>query len=106
MSLQKSNGGQGGVDTTSKTIESALDLLRSLQSQLSKEGPVHIPLKYLGAFESKKGARVLWVSPAEQAEDGETLEETSNREKLARICGKSRSHLSPIFASLIQNCQR
>ncbi|KAF9261703.1 hypothetical protein L218DRAFT_961190 [Marasmius fiardii PR-910] len=73
-------------EETPKTIESALKLLQSLQPQLSDEGPLHIPLKRLGAFESKKGARVLWVSPIEQAIDGETPEEKENREKLQRVC--------------------
>ncbi|KAK1226211.1 hypothetical protein PQX77_010793 [Marasmius sp. AFHP31] len=99
MSLQKPKEGQGSSDTTpEKTVESALDLLRSLQSRLSEEGPVHIPLKQLGAFGSKKGARVLWVSPVEQAEDGETPDESSNREKLARICCKLHSRLK--FSSI------
>ncbi|KAJ8081838.1 hypothetical protein PM082_007684 [Marasmius tenuissimus] len=87
MSLQKPKEGQGSSDTTpEKTVESALDLLRSLQSQLSEEGAVQIPLRQLGAFGSKKGARVLWASPVEQAEDGETPDESGNREKLARVC--------------------
>ncbi|KAL0579344.1 hypothetical protein V5O48_002677 [Marasmius crinis-equi] len=87
MALQKPSEGQDGSDTTPrKTVESALNLLHSLQPQLLKEGPVQIPLRRLGAFENKKGARVLWVSPIEHSEDGETSEEKENREKLARVC--------------------
>ncbi|KAL0068087.1 hypothetical protein AAF712_004747 [Marasmius tenuissimus] len=103
MSLQKPKEGQGSSDTTpEKTVESALDLLRSLQSQLSEEGAVQIPLRQLGAFGSKKGARVLWASPVEQAEDGETPDESGNREKLARVCCKShsRSQFSSIDSGL------
>ncbi|KAG7094941.1 hypothetical protein E1B28_005743 [Marasmius oreades] len=87
MTLEKSNEHTADSEKTSKkTIESALELLHSLQPQLSNEGPLEVPLKRLGVFESKKGARVLWVSPIEQVVDEETPEEKENREKLQRVC--------------------
>ncbi|EEB96441.1 hypothetical protein MPER_04427 [Moniliophthora perniciosa FA553] len=67
-----------------KTVQTALELLSSLRSQLLQEGPLQIPLNHLGAFESKKGARVLWVSPKEGEPQDESSEDKAEREKLVR----------------------
>ncbi|KAJ3988510.1 kinase A anchor protein [Lentinula detonsa] len=70
MSLSSSSQNQSSDSHPStsppKTVESALDLLRSLQPQLTalcaagKPGTLQGSLERVGAFESKDGARVLW----------------------------------------------
>ncbi|KAF9078843.1 kinase A anchor protein [Rhodocollybia butyracea] len=79
------------ADSTSHTVESALELLRSLQPQLTslcstgKSGSLQASLERIGAFESKNGARVLWASPQEDEGWSESDEEREERLKLIRV---------------------
>ncbi|ESK88559.1 hypothetical protein Moror_3174 [Moniliophthora roreri MCA 2997] len=84
MALQSERSEPKG--SSEKTVQTALELLNSLRSQLLQEGPLQIPLNHLGAFESKKGARVLWVSPKEDGQQDESSEDKAEREKLVRVC--------------------
>ncbi|KAJ3920309.1 kinase A anchor protein [Lentinula edodes] len=76
---------------SSTTVESVLTLLRSLQPQLTelcavgKSGTLQASLERLGAFESKDGARVMWVSPRENEGWPESEEELEERVKLVRV---------------------
>ncbi|KAK7047348.1 hypothetical protein VNI00_006579 [Paramarasmius palmivorus] len=84
MALQAEQSTSGS--DPGKTVQTALELLRSIQPRLVNEGALQVPLQRLGAFESKKGARVLWVSPDEEARQGESLEDRTHRERLMRVC--------------------
>ncbi|KAJ4002136.1 hypothetical protein F5050DRAFT_1802695 [Lentinula boryana] len=74
-----------------KTVESALGLLRSLQPQLTalcaagKPGTLQGSLERVGAFESRNGAKVMWVSPREDERWPESEEELQERLKLVRV---------------------
>ncbi|KAJ3735791.1 kinase A anchor protein [Lentinula guzmanii] len=95
MSLSSSSQNQSSDSRPStsppKTVESALGLLRSLQPQLTalcaagKPGTLQGSLERVGAFESKDGARVLWVSPREDERWPESEEELQERLKLVRV---------------------
>ncbi|KAJ3967214.1 AKAP7 2'5' RNA ligase-like domain-containing protein [Lentinula raphanica] len=74
-----------------KTVESALGLLRSLQPQLialcetGKRGRLEVSLERAGAFETREGARVMWVSPRQDEGWLESEEELEERLKLGRV---------------------
>ncbi|KAJ3769028.1 AKAP7 2'5' RNA ligase-like domain-containing protein [Lentinula raphanica] len=74
-----------------KTVESALGLLRSLQPKLialcetGKRGRLEVSLERAGAFETRDGARVMWVSPREDEGWLESEEELEERLKLGRV---------------------
>ncbi|KAJ3739620.1 kinase A anchor protein [Lentinula raphanica] len=71
-----------------KTVESALGLLRSLQPQLialcetGKQGRLEVSLERAGAFETREGARVMWVSPREDEGWFESEEELEERTEM------------------------
>ncbi|KIK68595.1 hypothetical protein GYMLUDRAFT_68446 [Collybiopsis luxurians FD-317 M1] len=91
MSLSSSERSVRDPASTMHTVDSALELLRSLQPQLSllcasgKCGTLQANLERIGAFESKQGARVLWVSPREDEGWDESEEELEERMKLVRV---------------------
>jgi 2'-5' RNA ligase len=91
MSLQSESDGAG-----SKTVNQALDLLRSLRSELldgidhSRSGGLKVPLERMGTFSMGKGqSSVLWVGPRELQEETEnpeadTVSTDQLKEKYAR----------------------
>ncbi|KAJ3815223.1 kinase A anchor protein, partial [Lentinula aff. lateritia] len=91
MSLSPVKQSRSSISSQNTTVESALTLLRSLQPQLTevcavgKSGTIEASLERLGAFESKDGARVMWVSPRENEEWPESKEESEERVKLVRV---------------------
>ncbi|KAF5389552.1 hypothetical protein D9757_004162 [Collybiopsis confluens] len=97
MSLASSSPKSAGYDSTASppvhTIDSALQLLRSLQPKLSllsstgQRGTLCASLERVGAFESNHGARVLWVSPREDEGWSESEEEVQERLKLVQVAG-------------------
>ncbi|KAF9078844.1 AKAP7 2'5' RNA ligase-like domain-containing protein [Rhodocollybia butyracea] len=92
LSSQDPDGDSAGSSsTTSRTVEDALELLRSLQPQLTslcttgKSGNLQISLERIGAFEWNKGARVLWAGPRGNEGWSESEEEREERLKLIRV---------------------
>ncbi|KAJ4490237.1 AKAP7 2'5' RNA ligase-like domain-containing protein [Lentinula aciculospora] len=93
MSLSPDDQSFNTSSTTSppKTIESALELLQSLQPRLAalcaigRTGILEASLERVGAFESRNGARVMWVSPREKEEWPESEGELEERLKLVRV---------------------
>ncbi len=101
MCLSKTSAGSNVESSSNHTVESALALLRSLQPQVSalcaagKSGTLRASLEQFGAFESKKGARVLWASPREeQILLPESDEDREERLKLVQVAGASSKHSS------------
>ncbi|KAE9408026.1 hypothetical protein BT96DRAFT_933040 [Gymnopus androsaceus JB14] len=78
--------------SSAHTVESALELLRSLQPQLSmlcsigKTGSLQASLEKVGTFGTNKGSRVLWASPREDEEGwSESEGDREERLKLVRV---------------------